>query len=516
METFPDTPMFAEKNNEGFVFSPYEASSPYSFYQDEQSFREISQGENEKNFSQDLKKNPPKGLRLDFSKIFNERQYFGKIISEINSWSRFCEEANFSEDFKNFVYNLQEQAQIFNRNQGVFTECIMVSLKFINKIQEDFKTITESSLPSNLNLENFWSLVCKTLESLSKSSKSSKALLNDLKSILKTLKKDLKSLNHTINLTDLPKPAKKILSFPIQTSGYKSSLPLFDKIIIKPSPSQLSDIGSLNTELNHLQSQLKNDLANAPSLVNKIINVKSKISSLKTIKTIKINRKLSEKVMRSLGNIEKSWIIEDKKSLRMHKKKLFSDDMTENTSETTSRSISPVGFQSSRSYLPEKSRVYDKDLYEKKYKEQNQALEIMKNSYECQEEVLKKTIADYKRKLEALDEEKNEIFKMKAKTFELVKKVKEYEKGLFEKEKYMKTSKREKAIENISDLSIVIEMGKEKNEIRKAQQKINEELEELHKEKLRVSKLQALVEHKYEAVKLLWPKISSMLSSIRL
>lgn len=286
------------------------------------------------------------------------------------------------------------------------------------------------------------------------------------------------------------------------------------------------DIDSLNIELLHLEAELKQNPSNPTVIVNKILSIKSQISDLKTQKVIKTNRRLSEKVKKSLEKIETNWIINEKKSSTPQRNYICTEGSSKGTSPTnsfnTSRSISPLIFKSptktrslKRIVRPEEPEDKEKIINDLKAKEE--ALGMLIESKERQENIMKKTIEDYKAKIKELEGERDEIMKIKARTFAQVRKVKDYETRLIKKEEKMNKEKPgvvKKSYNMAEDDDAVIELVKEKSKVRDNQRRLSKEIDSLQVEKVKISKMQSLIDHKHEAIKIIWPRINSLLSSL--
>ena len=116
-------------------------------------------------------------------------------------------------------------------------------------------------------------------------------------------------------------------------------------------------------------------------------------------------------------------------------------------------------------------------------------------------------------KLEELEEERNEILKMKAKVFAEVKKLKEIENSLEIREKLLKTTVvKSRPIDNEAKFYL----NCEKNKIFNANKRINEEYNKIHQEKIEISKIKTLLNYKHKAATTAWPIINDLLNSYKL
>ena len=216
---------------------------------------------------------------------------------------------------------------------------------------------------------------------------------------------------------------------------------------------------------------------------------------------------------KSLKNIEKSWLLNEKKSF--YNKTSQSNSAI--CSKSTSRTISPISIsnQSKKTEGLGLQNPLTNEIFENLYenlKEKEENLNILSEIKEYQENHLQNMITDYKKKKKELDDERDEILKIKAKLFAKVKKMKEVENWLNEREKLVKISKKEtfefKNNENSS-------FYKEKLKLQAAFTKINQEFENLNKEKIEICRLKTFLSQKYETVKILWPEIEELLNAYK-
>ena len=216
---------------------------------------------------------------------------------------------------------------------------------------------------------------------------------------------------------------------------------------------------------------------------------------------------------KSLKNIEKSWLLNEKKSF--YNKTSQSNSAI--CSKSTSRTISPISIsnQSKKTEGLSLQNPLTNEIFENLYenlKEKEENLNILSEIKEYQENHLQNMITDYKKKKKELDDERDEILKIKAKLFAKVKKMKEVENWLNEREKLVKISKKEtfefKNNENSS-------FYKEKLKLQAAFTKINQEFENLNKEKIEICRLKTFLSQKYETVKILWPEIEELLNAYK-
>ena len=147
---------------------------------------------------------------------------------------------------------------------------------------------------------------------------------------------------------------------------------------------------------------------------------------------------------KSLKNIEKSWLLNEKKSF--YNKTSQSNSAI--CSKSTSRTISPISIsnQSKKTEGLGLQNPLTNEIFENLYenlKEKEENLNILSEIKEYQENHLQNMITDYKKKKKELDDERDEILKIKAKLFAKVKKMKEVENWLNEREKLVKISKKE-------------------------------------------------------------------------
>lgn len=219
---------------------------------------------------------------------------------------------------------------------------------------------------------------------------------------------------------------------------------------------------------------------------------------------------------KSLKNIEKSWFLNEKKSF--YNKTSQSNSAI--CSKSTSRTISPISISNQSKKTEETEGLslqnpLTNEIFENLYenlKEKEENLNILSEIKEYQENHLQNMITDYKKKKKELDDERDEILKIKAKLFAKVKKMKEVENWLNEREKLVKISKKEtfefKNNENSS-------FFKEKLKLQAAFTKINQEFENLNKEKIEICRLKTFLSQKYETVKILWPRIEELLNAYK-
>ncbi|OMJ82500.1 hypothetical protein SteCoe_16787 [Stentor coeruleus] len=523
MENCPETPIFAERHISKFTFCSNEETPEITGFSDERIQITCGSRNSIRNSPIEYMKNPQDVITwLSTQDPIDEKQYLEKVIDEINDWVFFSEGSKFSEDFLMFIYTLQGMAQEFFKDQMLFSQYFLVSQSFLHKIQDDFIKRTGLSLPSSEKIEVIWENVLTHIEKTINDNKRIKSQQQKIQETIKALEKELKTLSKSLTITELPESPKRT------NKDLARKPPVPNLTLPKPIllSSSIIDIDSLNIELLHLEAELKQNPSNPTATVNKILSIKSQISDLKTQKVIKTNRKLSEKVKKSLEKIETDWVINEKKSSTPQRNYICTEGSSKGTSPSnsfsTSRSISPLIFKNQtktrslkRIVRPEEPEDKEKIINDLKAKEE--ALEMLIETKERQENIMKKTIEDYKAKIKELEEERDEIMKIKARTFAQVRKVKDYETRLIKKEEKMNKEKpgiAKKSYNMVEDDEAIIELVKEKSKVKDNQRRLSKEIDCIQVEKVKISKMQALIDHKHEAIKIIWPKINSLLSSL--
>lgn len=266
---------------------------------------------------------------------------------------------------------------------------------------------------------------------------------------------------------------------------------------------------------------MQDSKSNPPHVLCKMLSIKSKISDLKTSRVINTNRKLSEKVRSCLTNIEKDWVINENRSISAKRSYMCNDtsrSYSPISAYSTSRSISPIIFTNdtkfssnlgiSHDYIEENE---EKQLWVKKLKEKEEALDIITSLKQTQEDQLKKTISEYREKIFGLEEERNDILKLKAKVFAEVRKLKEIENSLKIRENAIRKEPKN-SMYGEEDAAYLLT---EKNKISQLTRKINEDFDLIYHEKIELSKVKTLLTYKHEAVKVIWPEILDLLASYK-
>ena len=225
-----------------------------------------------------------------------------------------------------------------------------------------------------------------------------------------------------------------------------------------------------------------------------------------------------------MGNIEKDWMINEYRVMtpkRVYVPLEASLGNSPISSISVSRSISPLGLRmntkSPSSFLSFTNKSFEdtieKEMHMKRLKDKEDAYEIMTSLKENQEIQLQNAVTEYRKKLEELEEERNEILKMKAKVFAEVKKLKEIENSLEIREKLLKTTVvKSRPIDNEAKFYL----NCEKNKIFNANKRINEEYNKIHQEKIEISKIKTLLNYKHKAATTAWPIINDLLNSYKL
>ena len=226
-----------------------------------------------------------------------------------------------------------------------------------------------------------------------------------------------------------------------------------------------------------------------------------------------------------MGNIEKDWMLNENKVTTPRQVYVSYETSTVYSpinSIPVSRNISPIGLRSNTksplSCLSSGNKSFEdsleKEMHVKRLKDKEDAFEIMISLKENQEIQLKNAVSAYRRKLEELEEERNDILRMKAKVFSEVRKLKEIENSLEIREKLLKSEpvKNTRPIEN----EVKYFLDCEKSKIFNANKKINEEYNKIHQEKIEISKIKTLLDYKHKAAMSIWPIVNDLLNSYRL
>ena len=165
--------------------------------------------------------------------------------------------------------------------------------------------------------------------------------------------------------------------------------------------------------------------------------------------------------------------------------------------------------------LPDESE--ETSVIIKNLKAKEETFEIMTSIIETQEKCLQKTMTEYRKKTEELEEERNNILKSKAKVFSEVRKLKniEYALKLREESLKKKVESEEYGVNNNGNDDILYIL-REKSKIKAANAQINEELAKIYEEKVQISKINILLNHKQDAVKIIWPTVLEILDSYKI
>jgi hypothetical protein len=268
-----------------------------------------------------------------------------------------------------------------------------------------------------------------------------------------------------------------------------------------------------------LEKTLDSSSCKPTKVVSRIIAVKNKISEIRTKKTIKLNRELSQKVRRGIESIEKSWVINEAKAATPRvRDRLVKDNSREfspfvqnekirGLSPIFSRTMNTSGFFSERS----QDDVKDHSQISLSLKSKEEALDHLTQTKLQKTDELSSLILQYKSKLFDLEQERDSFLKIKAKAFTEVKKLKQLEENL----KFKESSLSSRSFPSEAEEIIWMDLRQKEKNLEEALEKINSEYKNLHKEKQSISKNNSILQFKSSAICETWNFVKSSLKSLK-